>query len=336
VKKNKLCDLLGIEYPIIQAPMNWVTGAEMASAVSNAGGLGVIGPNAGSKIETYDIFETGERLRQQIRKTKSLTKKPFGVNISSASDDLRPGSKPFSAQCVRVILEEGVPIVVLTGDKPQLFIEKLKEAGIIVLHRALPVNVDIAKEAEQTGIDAFIAVGFEAGGHTGFYHVPTFVLVPQVVDALRIPVIAGGGIADGRGMAAAIVLGAEGVYIGTKFLVAKECPTHENVKQAVIHANDISTTAIEGLNGVVLRALKTPVIERCIKMAANGNSIEEITNYYRSGYYSGMLAGDSENGTFIFGAGAGLIKEKMSAGETIRDIVRETELVLRDIYRKIL
>lgn len=323
MKSNRLCELLGIEYPVIQAPMNWITGAELASAVSNAGGLGVLGPNAGANDETDDVIETGERLRQQIRKTKSLTHKPFGVNLMSASTDLRPGSKPFSDQCTRVVLEEGVPAVVLAGDKPELYTHRLKEAGIKVLHRALPVNVEIAQKAEQAGVDAFIAVGFEGGGHTGFYHIPTFVLVPQIVNALQIPVVAGGGIADGRGMSAALALGAEGVYIGTAFIVATECPVHKNVKQAIIEATDISTITVEGLAGIVLRAMKSPVVERCIQMEANGVSREEITSVYRSGYRPGMLEGDSIRGTFVFGANASLIKEIKSAGEIVEDLVKD-------------
>jgi NAD(P)H-dependent flavin oxidoreductase YrpB (nitropropane dioxygenase family) len=323
VKSNRLCELLGIEYPIIQAPMNWITGAELASAVSNAGGLGVIGPNAGATEETDDVVETGERLRQQIRKTRSLTKKPFGVNLMSASTDLRPGSKPFSDQCTKVAIEEGIPIAVLAGDKPELYSKQLKQAGIKVLHRALPVNVEIAQKAEQAGIDAFIAVGFEAGGHSGFHRIPTFVLVPQIVNALKIPVVAGGGIADGKGMTAALALGAEGVYIGTAFMVATECPVHRNVKQAIVEAIDTSTISIEGLGGIVLRAMKSPVIERCIQMEANGITREEITAFYRSGYRPGMLEGDSIRGTFVFGADAGLIKEIKSAGEIVESLVKD-------------
>ena len=323
MKSNRLCELLGIEYPIIQAPMNWITGAELASAVSNAGGLGVIGPNAGATEETDDVVETGERLRQQIRKTRSLTKKPFGVNLMSASTDLRPGSKPFSDQCTKVAIEEGISIAVLAGDKPELYSKQLKQAGIKVLHRALIVNVEIAQKAEQAGIDAFIAVGFEAGGHSGFHRIPTFVLVPQIVNALKIPVVAGGGIADGRGMAAALALGAEGVYIGTAFMVATECPVHRNVKQAIVEATDTSTISIEGLGGIVLRAMKSPVIERCIQMEANGITREEITTLYRSGYRPGMLEGDSIRGTFVFGADAGLIKEIKSAGEIVESLVKD-------------
>jgi NAD(P)H-dependent flavin oxidoreductase YrpB (nitropropane dioxygenase family) len=323
--------LLGIDYPVLQAPMNWITGAELAAAVSDAGGLGIIGPNAGVTTETEDVTETGERLRQQIRKARSLTGKPFGVNIMSASGALRPGSKPFSDQCTRVVIEEGVPIAVLTGDSPEIYTKQLKGAGIKVLHRSLPVNVEIAKKAEQAGIDAFIAVGFEGGGHTGFYRIPTFVLVPQVVNALQIPVIAGGGIVDGKGMAAALALGAEGVYIGTAFIVATECPAHQNVKQAILDADDTSTTTIAGLGGIVLRVLKNPLIERCIQMEASGNTLEEITALYRSGYRQGMLEGDSTGGTFIFGAGAGSIKELKSAKEIVQGIIKETEQILREL-----
>lgn len=325
MKNNRLCDLLHIEYPIIQAPMNWITGAELASAVSNAGGLGVIGPNAGANEETDDVVETGERLRQQIRKARSLTQKPFGVNLMSASTDLRPGSKPFSEQCMKVILEEGIPAVVLTGDAPELYVKRLKDVGIVVLYRALPVNVEIAKKAEQSGIDVFIAVGYEGGGHTGFYRIPTFVLVPQMVNALRIPIVAGGGIADGKGMAAALALGAEGVFIGTAFMVASECPVHKNVKQAIVDARDTTTTTLDGLAGVVLRAMNTPLIQHCKQMKAEGIPLEEITVTYRSGYLKGMLEGDSSQGTFVFGADAGLIKNTGSAAEIIRSIIIETE-----------
>jgi len=331
MKKNRLCELLGIEYPIIQAPMNWITGAELASAVSNAGGLGIIGPNAGAKEETDDVIETGERLRQQIRKTKSLTDKPFGVNLMSASADLRPGSKPFSEQCMKVILEEGVSSVVLTGDVPELYSKRLKDVGIVVLFRALPVNVEIAKKAERSGIDVFIAVGHEGGGHSGCYRVPTFVLIPQMVNALKIPVVAGGGIADGKGMAAALALGAQGVFIGTAFMVAQECPVHDNVKQAIVDADDTCTTTLDGLSGVVLRAMNTPLIQHCLQMREQGYSLEEITTAYRAGYRKGMVEGDSKEGTFVFGCSAGLITERKSAADIVRSIVTETEQIIKTL-----
>jgi enoyl-[acyl-carrier protein] reductase II len=313
--------------------MNWITGAELAAAVSNAGGLGVIGPNAGATTVTDNVDETAERLRQQIWKTRSLTRNPFGVNIMSVSADMRPGSKPFNQRCTEVAIEEGVPVTVLTGDSPEICTKQLKDAGIRVLFRALPVSVAIAKKAEQADIDALVAVGFEGGGHSGGYRIPTFVLVPQVADALEIPVIAGGGIVDGKGMAAALALGAEGVYLGTAFMVSTECPVHQNVKQAILAADDTSTMTLNGLGGVVLRAMKSPLLERCIRMEKNGNSLDEITTLYRGGYNKGMLEGNFTEGTFIFGAGAGGIRELKSAGDIVRDIVQETDRILLSLKR---
>ena len=331
MKKNSLCELLSIKYPVIQAPMNWITGAELAAAVSNAGGLGVIGPNAGERTETKDVVETGERLRRQIRKTKSLTQKPFGVNLMTSNPDHPGGGSPFSDQCLKVILEESIQVVVLAGSEPEKYVKPLKDSGIKVLHRAMPINVRVAKKAEEAGIDALVAVGFEGGGHTGHDRIPTFVLIPQIVNALRIPVIAGGGIADGRGMAAALTLGAEGVYMGTRFIATTECPAHPNVKQAILDAIDTSTVTVTGLDGV-LRALKTPLMEHCVQMEASGSKPQEYVSLYRSRYMKGMLEGNMAEGTFVCGAGAGLIKEVKSAGDVVRNIVQEADQILAGRY----
>ena len=327
MKKNRLCELLGIEHPVIQAPMNWITWAELAAIVSNAGGLGVIGPNAGERTETKDVVETGERLRRQIKKVKSLTKKPFGVNLMTSFQDHPGGGEAFSKRCLEVILEEGIPVAVIAGNGPEKYVKQLKGAGIKVLHRGMPVNVKAAKEAEQAGVDALIAVGFEGGGHTGHDRIPTFVLIPQIVGALQIPVVAGGGIVNGRGMAAALSLGAKGIYMGTRFIVTKECPAHQNVKQAILDANDTSTVTVTGPNGV-LRVLRTPLMERCVQMEASGSTPWEISNLYRPQYMKGMLEGNMIEGTFVFGAGAGLIKEVKSAAEVVRDVVKEAEQIL--------
>jgi enoyl-[acyl-carrier protein] reductase II len=327
MKISSLGELLGIEYPVIQAPMNWITGAELAAAVSNAGGLGVIGPNAGERTETRDVVETGERLRRQIRKTKSLTQKPFGVNLMTSNPDYPGRGSPFSDQCLHVILEERVQVVVLAGSEPEKYLKPLKDSGIKVLHRAMPIHVRVAQKAEEAGIDALVAVGFEGGGHTGHDRIPTFVLIPQIVNALQIPVIAGGGIVDGRGMAAALTLGARGVYMGTRFIATTECPAHPNVKQAILDAIDTSTVTITGLDGV-LRALKTPLMEYCVQMEVSGSKPQEYVPLYRSRYMKGMLEGDMAEGTFVCGAGAGLIKEIKSAGDIVRDIVQEADLVL--------
>lgn len=334
VKKTKmfaLCELLDIEYPVIQAPMNWITWAELAAAVSNAGGLGVIGPNAGERTVTKSVMETGERLRRQIRRIKSLTKKPFGVNLNTSQTIVFPdkveSGNLFSDQCLKVILEEGIPAAVLIGSEPERYTKPLKEAGIKVLHRAMPVNVAAARKAEQAGIDAFVAVGFEGGGHTGHDRIPTFVLIPQIVDALQIPVVAGGGIADGRGMAAALSLGAEGIYVGTRFIATTECPAHQTVKQAILDAGDTSTVTVSGLTGV-LRALNTPLMERCVQMEASGSTLEEITDLYRAGYTKGMLEGNITEGNFVCGSGSGLIREVKSAAEVVREVLEEAERIL--------
>jgi NAD(P)H-dependent flavin oxidoreductase YrpB (nitropropane dioxygenase family) len=327
MKQNRLCKLLGIEYPVIQAPMNWITGAELAAAVSNAGGLGVIGPNAGETTETKDVIETGERLRRQIRKIKSLTKKPFGVNLMTSFLDHPGGGEAFSKRCFEVILEEGIPVAVIAGSGPEKYVKPLKDVGIKVLHRAMPINVAVAKEAERAGVDALVAVGFDGGGHTGHDRIPTLALIPQVVGAVEIPAVGGGGIVDGRGMAAALALGAEGIYMGTRFIATTECPAHPAVKQAILDATDISTVTAPGPNGV-LRALRTPLMERCVQMEARGSTSQEISNLYRPGYIKGMLEGNWSEGVFVCGAGAGLIKELKGAAEVVRDVVNETEEIL--------
>jgi enoyl-[acyl-carrier protein] reductase II len=329
VKRTRLCDLLGIEYPIIQAPMDWIADAVLAAAVSNAGGLGVIGPNAGARTVTDSVVETGERLRGQIRKAKSLTSRPFGVNLVAmrVPENFPEGGKAFSDQCLKVILEEGVPVVVLVGNAPDVYTGSLKDAGTKVLHRALPANIAVALEAENAGIDAFVAVGCEGGGHTGADRSSTSVLVPQVVDALSIPVVAGGGLGDGRGIVAALAWGAEGVYMGTRFMATTECSAHDNLKQAVVQAESADTVVLPGTLGV-LRALETPLTSRCMEMEANGYSLTEITETYHSGYMKGMLEGDAQNGTFVCGSACGFVRRIESASAIIRELAEHADQVL--------
>ncbi len=327
MKKSVLCELLGIEYPVVQAPMTWLTGAELVAAVSAAGGLGVIGPNAGERTQTDDVMETGERLRRQIRKVKSLTDNPFGVNLMTFFADHADNSKAFSDRCFKVILEEKVPVVVLAGSGPREYAEHLKKEHVKVLFRPLQPCVVTAKEAEEAGIDALIAVGFEAGGHAGYDRIPTFVLVPQIVDAINIPVIAGGGIVDGRGMAAALALGAQGIYMGTRFVATTECSAHQNVKEAIVNAGDASTVSVAGTVGM-LRALKSPLMERCIQLEARGGNLQEMSNLYRPGYAIGMVHGNMAEGTIVCGAGAGLIKEIKGAAQVVQDIVDEAKRVI--------
>jgi len=323
MKKNRVCTLLGIEYPIVQAPMVWITWAELAAAVSNAGGLGSIGPNAGEITVTSDVVETGERLRRQIRKLKTLTDKPFAVNLVIMQPTWRGLGGDYSKQCEKVIFEEWVPVVILSGDDdPSAYTKRLKEAGIKVIHRANPVNVDVAKRAEQAGVDIFVAVGHEGGGHIGTDEIPTFVLVPQVIDAIKIPVIGGGGVTDSRGAAAIFALGAEGVYVGTRFIATNECAAHPNVKQAIVRAKDTSTVVCGGSIGL-LRAIKNPLIDTCLKMASEGAKPEEISKFYDGAVRRGLIEGDVENGTLPCGAGAGIIKEIKSAADVVKDIIAQ-------------
>lgn len=237
--RTRVTQMLDIEYPIIQASMAWITDAGLAAAVSQAGGLGTIGPNSGSKTVTTDVLETGERLREQIRRTKSMTSRPFAVNFVIGVGGL---DREFSDRCVEVGIEEQVPVAIVSQGSPMVYTQRLKDAGMKVLHVCSTVRH--AEKAEEEGVDGIITGGTEGGGHSGFAQLTTLCLVPQVVDAVSIPVIAGGGIGDARGLIAALSLGAEAVYMGTRFLATKECPAHPNVKRAILEATDTSTIAV--------------------------------------------------------------------------------------------
>ncbi len=237
--RTRLTEVLGIRCPIVQASMAWITDAVLAAAVSEAGALGTIGPNAGCTTVTTDVTETGERLRAQIRRCKELTDEPFAVNFVVG---VVGWDREYSDRCMDVGLEEGVPVAVVSQGSPSVYTARLKEAGVKVIH--VGSTVRHARKAEEAGVDAVIVSGTEGGGHSGFDQMTTLCLVPQAVDAVEIPVIAGGGIVDARGLVAALALGAEGVYMGTRFMATEECPTHPNVKQAILAAMDTSTMAI--------------------------------------------------------------------------------------------
>ena len=329
MKNNRICELLSIKYPIIQAPMSWISDAVLAAAVSEAGGLGVIGPNAGAKTVTTDVLETAERLRSQIRKTKILTKKPFGINIMCFAQD-----QPYSDECVKVILEEGVAVGCLCGDQPEKYIKQLKSAGIKILFRALPVNnVEVAKKAEQLGIDAFAAVGYEGGGHLGVDTAPTFVLIPRIVNAIKIPVLAGGGIVDGRGMLAAMILGAEGVYMGTRFIATNECPAHSTYKQAIVNADDSSTAVFTG-RVAICRAFKTLLVEHFIRMKRAGTATaEDNANLHRHGSLP-WINGNWDEAVFPCSAAVGLIKEITGVAEVIQGMVKEMDQISKNLQKE--
>jgi len=314
MKKTRICHPLGIEYPIIQGGMAFIASAELAAAVSNAGGLGLISPDAGMALNANIV----ENLRRQIRKASRLTNKPFGVNL--------PLQLPTIRELIEVLIQQRVSVVVTSMGDPVSYTYYLKDAGIKVLH--VVVSVRHAIRAEACGVDAIIAQGCEAGGHSGFDELSTFVLVPQVVDAVKIPVIAAGGIADARGLIAALALGAEGVQMGTRFLASRECIAHRNAKEAVVKASDTDTVMMCRKLGP-RRALRNELTAKLVEMESAGTSAHDIEDFLgTSRVRKGELDGDLVNGIVYCGGIAGMIKEIVSAGEIVKSIVQGSESVI--------
>jgi enoyl-[acyl-carrier protein] reductase II len=306
--KTPLCDLLNIEYPILQGGMAWVSDAQLAAAVSNAGGLGII-----SSMNADENW-----LRQEIQKVKSLTDKPFGINVMLMN--------PHVDKIAQVLIEEKVPVVTTGAGNPGKFMKIWIAAGI----KVIPVvpSTGLARFAQRAGATAVIAEGGESGGHVG--EMSTMPLVPQVCDAVSIPVIAAGGIGDGRGIAAALMLGAVGVQLGTRFLVAHETNIHENYKDKIIKAKDIDTILSGKSLGHPVRSLKTSFSRDFVK-AENDPSTprETLEEYGRGALRIAAQEGDSQKGCFMAGQIAGMIKEKQSAKDIILTLIEETETALK-------
>lgn len=314
MKKTRLCELLGIDYPIIQGGMNWIANAELAAAVSNAGGLGIISPTAGMKLED----DTEQNLRSEIRKTQGLTDRPFAVNLPLQSPDMD--------KLIAAVIEEGVKVVTTSAGNPALYTSYLKDAGVKVLH--VVASVRHAQGAEKRGVDAVIAEGFEAGGHNGFDELATFVLVPQVVDAVGVPVVAAGGIADARGLVAAFALGADGVQIGTRFVATLECIAHQNFKDEVLKAIDTGTV-ITGRKLGPTRGLKNEFTARMLETEGGGATPEELLVLIGLGRSrSGELDGNVQDGELYCGAIAGIINDIVSAGDVVRGLVEGYDRVV--------
>jgi len=327
--KNRIGELVGIQYPIIQAPMSWATGADLAAAVSNAGGLGTLGPNAGADAITRDVELTGERLREQIKKVRQMTKLPFAVNVPIGFGE----GLNFSEKCVAVVVEEGVPVVITSVGGPRLYTNVLKEAGCKVFHAvSTPKH---AKKAEEAGVDAVICEGYEAGGHKGFTELTTLVLTPMVADAVKIPVIAGGGIAEARGVMAALALGADAIYMGTRFMAAREAENHQNVKDAVVMAEDVCTTSVVKEH-MMARDLSNEFTNKYLEMKKSGAPPIALQGYLAEhSQYLGQHVGDVTNGEICCGQVAGLIKSAPGAEEIIEDIIKNMSLVLEELKRKL-
>lgn len=307
MKTTRICDLLGIEYPIIQGGMLWLATAELAAAVSNAGALGVVSPLAGMERGA----DPGKNLKYQLDKVKQLTKKPFGVNI--------PLDLDYSGVLIDLVLSEKIGVVITAAGDPADFTQLLKEEGARVLH--VVGSVGQARHAEHCSVDAVVVEGVEAGGHIGFNQVPLFSLIPQVADAVSIPIVSAGGIADARGMAAALVLGADGVQLGTRFVAVEENIAHARYKQAIIDAKD-TDTVITCRRLLPTRSLKTPFSMKLLEMDESGASAEEI--YKFMGYSRarrGQIEGDLEEGETYCGSSAGLIKEIIPAAQVVDQLV---------------
>lgn len=306
---TRITRLFGIPYPIIQGGMVWTAGNKLAVAVSEAGGLGLIG--AGSM--------SPDLLREHIRKAKARTSKPFGVNIPLMRGD--------ADELVRATVEEGVSIVFTSSGHPMKFTALLKDAGCIVVH--VVAAVKHARKAAGAGCDAVVAEGFEAGGHNGIDEITTLTLVPQVADAVEIPVIAAGGIADGRGMAAALALGAEGVQLGTRFAVTLESSAHDNYKKAVLDAGDADTVlTLKRITPV--RLVKTPFAVKAVEAERRGASREELEHLLgRKRERAGIFEGDIEEGQFEAGQSAGLVRDLLPARDVVFRMMEEYQRAKR-------
>ncbi len=300
------CEMVNIKYPIIQGAMAWIADASLAAAVSNAGGLGII---AGANAPI-------DYVRDEVRKAKQLTDKPFGVNIMLLSDNAEAIAK--------MVCEEGVKVVTTGAGNPGKYIDMWKQYGIIVIP-VIP-SVAIAKRMEKYGADAVIAEGCESGGHIG--ELTTMTLVPQVVDAVNIPVIAAGGIADGRGIAASFMLGAQGVQVGTRFLVAHECTVHRNYKERVLKAKDIDTIVTGRSTGHPVRVLKNQLARQYQALEKTNASVEEIEELGRGALPRAVKDGDMENGSIMSGQIAGIVNKEQSCEEIITEMFTEAEKLL--------
>lgn len=307
--KSDICEALGIKYPIIQGAMAWIADSTLASAVSNAGGLGIIAAGG----------NTPENVRKEIRKAKELTDKPFGVNIMLLNSN--------ADEIAKIVCEEGVKVVTTGAGSPGKYMDMWKSHGIKVI--PVVASVALAKRMEKSGADMIIAEGCEAGGHIG--ELTTMALLPQIVDAVNIPVIAAGGIGDSRGVVATIALGAKGFQVGTRFLVANECTVHENYKKKIIESKDIDSVVTGRSTGHPVRVLRNRLSREYIKLEKEGASIEELETMGIGALKRAVIDGDINNGSVMAGQIAALIKKEQSCEEIIKEFVEDAERLVKSI-----
>lgn len=305
--KSAVCDLLGIKYPVFQGGMAWISDGKLAAAVSEGGGLGIIA--AGNA--------PGEYVREQIKIAKGLTDKPIGVNIMLLS--------PFADEVAKVVIEEKVDVVTTGAGNPSKYIKEWLDAGIKVI--PVVASVALAKLMTRLGASALIAEGGESGGHIG--ELTTMVLVPQICDATALPVIAAGGIGNGRGVAAAFILGASAVQMGTRFLSAYECSVHPSYKEKILHANDLCTMVTGKRLGHPVRSLRTPFARDYFKAEYSDISDEELEKLGVGALRSAVIDGDNEKGCFLAGQIAAVVNKEQSAADIIKEVIEEAEPILK-------
>jgi len=310
---NKLCQLLNIKYPIIQGGMAWVATAELAAAVSNAGGLGVIGAG----------HMPPEALRSEIHKAKSMTDKPYGVNIMLMS--------PFVREVMQVVVEEKVPVITTGAGNPGEYIPALQAIGTKVI--PVVASVALAKRLERIGVDALIAEGMESGGHIG--EVTTMALVPQVADAVKIPVIAAGGIGDARGVVAAVALGATGVQIGTRFVASTECTAHVNYKEAVLRAKERSTIVSGSSTGHPVRVIANKLTREFEQMERSGATMEELDQLGAGKLRAAVRDGDIVHGSVMIGQVAGMVTSIQPVAQIIEEIMNDIPKVMMQVKQSL-
>lgn len=308
---TKICEILNIKYPIFQGGMAQISDAGLAAAVSEAGGLGIVA--AGNNPP--------DQLKEEINKIRELTDKPFGVNVMLLS--------PYAKEVSELLIEEKVPVIITGAGNPGKYMKMWKEAGI----KVIPVvpSVAFAKHFEKAGVDAVICEGTEAGGHVG--ELTTMCITPQVVDAVKIPVIAAGGIGDGRGIAAAFSLGAQGVQVGTRFLLAKECEVHQNYKDKVKKAGDTDTAVTGRKTGHPVRVLKNRLVRQFGELEKNNAPIEEMENLGRGRLYKAVVEGDVDYGSVMSGQIAGLLNKEQSCKEIITEMFEEAENIMKNLKK---
>lgn len=307
---NRICEILNVKYPIIQGGMAWVADSNLAAAVSNAGGFGIIGTGSA----TADI------VKKEIDNCRRLTDKPFGVNVMLMS--------PNADEVIDLIIEEKPAGITTGAGNPAKYMDRLKEAGI----KVIPVvpTVALAQRMEKLGADAVIAEGTEAGGHIG--ELTTMVLVPQVAEALSIPVIAAGGVADGRGIAASFALGAEGVQIGTRFICSEECNIHQNYKDAVLKAKDRDAVVTGRPTGHPVRTLKNKLAKKYLKMEKEGASPEELEKLGAGALRLAVVEGDKDGGSFMAGQSAAMVREIKPCKDIVEEISKQALYIMPRIF----